>query len=192
MKKLIDTKNIFARQLPKMPREYIVKLVFDRNHETMVILSGTQSVLGGICFRRYPDNRFAEIAFLAITGTEQVKGFGTRLMNKYKELMQSQNIEYLMTYADNFAISKSSRNIQKLEWCFFGWGLVDFFKKQGFHKEIQMPPERWKGYIKDYDGGTLMECKIHPTIDYNSIGSIIKKQRAVFGNFLQSHQLVKR
>ena len=105
MKKLVDTKNIFSRQLPKMPREYIVKLVFDRNHETMIILKGDSTVLGGICFRRYPECRFAEIAFLAITGIEQVKGFGTRLMNKYKELMQAQNIEYLMTYADNFAIS---------------------------------------------------------------------------------------
>ena len=38
MKLLIDLKNIFARQLPKMPKEYIVKLVFDRNHESMVIL----------------------------------------------------------------------------------------------------------------------------------------------------------
>jgi histone acetyltransferase len=29
---LTDLKNIFARQLPKMPKDYIVKLVFDRNH----------------------------------------------------------------------------------------------------------------------------------------------------------------
>lgn len=32
LKMLIDLKNIFSRQLPKMPKEYIVKLVFDRNH----------------------------------------------------------------------------------------------------------------------------------------------------------------
>jgi hypothetical protein len=24
-----------------------------------------------------------------------------------------------------------------------------------------MPRERWIGYIKDYDGGTLMECRIN-------------------------------
>jgi len=35
---LIDLKNIFARQLPKMPKEYIVRLVFDRNHESMCII----------------------------------------------------------------------------------------------------------------------------------------------------------
>lgn len=48
---LVDAKNIFARQLPKMPKEYIVKLVFDRNHESMVIVKDDNKVIGGICFR---------------------------------------------------------------------------------------------------------------------------------------------
>lgn len=34
------------------------------------------------------------------------------------------------------------------------------------------------GYIKDYDGGTLMECYIHPGVDYLSVRSIVAKQRA--------------
>ncbi len=29
-----------------------------------------------------------------------------------------------------------------------------------------MPREQWVGYIKDYDGGTLMEYVIHPKIPY--------------------------
>lgn len=40
-----------------------------------------------------------------------------------------------------------------------------------------MPAERWKGFIKDYDGGTFMECKIHPKIDYDNISNIIKNQK---------------
>ena len=48
---VIDLKNIFSRQLPKMPKEYIVKLVFDRNHESMVIVKEDMKVIGGICFR---------------------------------------------------------------------------------------------------------------------------------------------
>jgi histone acetyltransferase len=67
-----------------MPKEYIVKLVFDRNHESMIILKNNSKVVGGICFREFKQERFAEIAFLAITSTEQIKGFGTRLMNKLK------------------------------------------------------------------------------------------------------------
>lgn len=31
---------------------------------------------------------------------------------------------------------------------------------QGFTKQISMAHDRWVGYIKDYDGGTLMECCI--------------------------------
>lgn len=69
MRRLLDLKNIFSRQLPKMPKEYIVKLVFDRNHESMVILKNRSKVIGGICYRMYPTQRFTEIAFLAITAT---------------------------------------------------------------------------------------------------------------------------
>ncbi|CAD8161559.1 unnamed protein product [Paramecium pentaurelia] len=157
MKMLIDLKNIFARQLPKMPKEYIVRLVFDRNHESMCIIKDNTKVIGGICYRKYPTQRFAEIAFLAITATLQVKGYGTRLMNKFKEHIQKQDVEYLLTYADNYAIG--------------------YFRKQGFYQEIKMQPDRWKGFIKDYDGGTLMECYVHPIIDYGNISDLIREQK---------------
>jgi len=106
MKKLIDLKNIFAKQLPKMPKEYIVKLVFNRYHEAMIILKNNKKVIGGICFRIFEGQKFAEIVFLAITSQQQVKGFGTRLMNKFKEEMQKRGIEFLATFADNYAIGK--------------------------------------------------------------------------------------
>jgi histone acetyltransferase len=38
MRHLIDLKNIIAKQLPKMPRPYIVKLIMDRQHEAMIIM----------------------------------------------------------------------------------------------------------------------------------------------------------
>ena len=38
MKLLTDLKNIIAKQLPKMPKEYIVRLVFDKKHESMIII----------------------------------------------------------------------------------------------------------------------------------------------------------
>jgi histone acetyltransferase len=41
LKLLTDLKNIIAKQLPKMPKEYIVRLVFDKKHESMVILKST-------------------------------------------------------------------------------------------------------------------------------------------------------
>jgi len=38
MKWLTTVKNIFAKQLPKMPKEYIVRLVFDRAHRSLILL----------------------------------------------------------------------------------------------------------------------------------------------------------
>lgn len=29
-----------------------------------------------------------------------------------------------------------------------------------------MPKSQWTGFIKDYDGAHLMECYIHPTINF--------------------------
>ena len=33
---------------------------------------------------------------------------------------------------------------------------------QGFTKAVTLEKDRWQGYIKDYDGGTLMECVMNP------------------------------
>ena len=41
----LDLKNIIAKQLPKMPKEYIVRLVFDRKHESMVILKSKKKII---------------------------------------------------------------------------------------------------------------------------------------------------
>lgn len=40
-----------------------------------------------------------------------------------------------------------------------------------------MPEQRWKGFIKDYSGSTMMQCKIHKIIEYENISQIIKMQR---------------
>ena len=94
---LIALKNIFSKQLPKMPKEYIARLVFDRRHYSIAIcLHG--KVIGGICYRPYYQQRFAEIAFLAISGTEQVKGFGTLLMNHLKNHVQKDGKCILFIY----------------------------------------------------------------------------------------------
>ena len=72
---LITLKNIFSRQLPKMPKEYIVRLVFDHRHISLAICKQGR-IIGGICYRPYYEQRFGEIAFCAVNGTEQVKGYG--------------------------------------------------------------------------------------------------------------------
>jgi len=64
--------------------------------------------------------------------------------------------QYFITYADNYA--------------------VGYFKKLGFTKGITMPRGRYLGLIKDYDGGTMMECYLHKSIPYTSIQEMVKRQ----------------
>ena len=54
-----------------------------------------------------------------------------------------------------------------------------------------MERERWAGLIKDYDGGTLMECHMHPTIDFLKLRENIKKQRAVGYSISTSEGILK-
>lgn len=195
MIKLIGLKSLFAKQLPKMPRAYIARLVLDRRHTSLAILSdkpelkdSDEEIIGGICYRAFPEMRFAgelfseymelveayvvlcfgfaltklfltqtEIAFCAVNATHQVKGYGSKLMNLLKKLAVETGIENFITYADNYAIG--------------------YFKKQGFTKSISMPKGRYVGLIKEYDGGTPMECYVHPSIDFTRIPEMIHAQR---------------
>ncbi|KAL8148854.1 histone acetyltransferase GCN5-like isoform X2 [Apium graveolens] len=159
---LIGLKNIFSRQLPNMPKEYIVRLVMDRSHKSVMLVRCDKvvgdKVVGGITYRPYLSQKFGEIAFCAITADEQVKGYGTRLMNHLKQHARNvDGLTHFLTYADNNA--------------------VGYFKKQGFTKEIYLEQAQWHGYIKDYDGGILMECKIDPKLPYTELSTMIRSQR---------------
>ena len=61
---LVALKNIFSKQLPNMPKEYIVRLVFDSRHHSMLCMK-QGNVIGGITYRPFPKQRMAEIAFCA-------------------------------------------------------------------------------------------------------------------------------
>ena len=169
---LVNLKAVFAKQLPKMPEVYIAKLVMDRNHRSLVCLDKDGQVNGGICFRPYLDQRFAEIAFCAVKSTQQVKGFGTIMMNELKEYVKTLGLTHFLTYADNFA--------------------VGYFKKQGFSDNLTIQDYRWKGYIKDYDGGTLMECIINPAIDYRAVKETVKRHRAFLVGEIKKRLKVNR
>jgi GNAT superfamily N-acetyltransferase len=60
------------------------------------------------CANFYSGNhsqRFGEIAFCAITADEQVKGYGTRLMNHLKQhARDADGLTHFLTYADNNAV----------------------------------------------------------------------------------------
>lgn len=77
---LLMVKNVFSHQLPRMPREYITRLVFDPKHKCLVLVKDNR-VIGGICFHMFPSQGFSEIVFCAVSSNEQVK---VKLFNSLK------------------------------------------------------------------------------------------------------------
>lgn len=77
--------------------------------------------------------------------------FKAHIRRTYPDMM------HFLTYADNFA--------------------VGYFKKQGFSKEITLDRSVWAGYIKDYEGGTIMQCTMLRRVDYAATRDIIAQQR---------------
>ncbi|XP_048367139.1 histone acetyltransferase KAT2B isoform X4 [Sphaerodactylus townsendi] len=164
---LVGLQNVFSHQLPRMPKEYITRLVFDPKHKTLSLIKDGR-VIGGICFRMFPSQGFTEIVFCAVTSNEQVKGYGTHLMNHLKEYHIKHNILNFLTYADEYAIG--------------------YFKKQGFSKDIKVPKAKYVGYIKDYEGATLMGCELNPKIPYTEFSVIIKKQKEIIKKLIERKQ----
>lgn len=82
-------------------------------------------------------------------------------MNSVKDHVRRTHptINHFLTYADNYA--------------------VGYFKKQGFTKEISLDRSKWVGYIKDYEGGTIMQCTMLPKVRYVDVHQMLADQKAV-------------
>jgi len=155
---LTGLKCIFQKQLPKMPKDYIARLVYDKTHLSIAIVKHPLEVVGGITYRPFNSRKFAEIVFCAISSDQQVKGYGAHLMAHLKDYVKATSpIMHFLTYADNYAIG--------------------YFKKQGFTKEITLEKSVWMGYIKDYEGGTIMQCSMLPKIRYLEAPRMLVKQK---------------
>jgi len=85
------------------------------------------------------------------------------LMNHFKMHIKEKylNVMHFLTYADNYAVgyfkkqvrpSQNSRIFRLDSCCACG--------VQGFSKEITLDRSVWAGYIKDYEGGTIMQVCI--------------------------------
>lgn len=157
-------KNVIHHQLPKMPKTYVSRLVFDPKHRNLILLKNNH-VIGGICFRLFPTQNFSEIVFCAITSNEQVKGYGTHMMNHLKDYHVKNKICHFLTYADQYAIG--------------------YFEKQGFTKEITLSESIHHGFIKDYEGATLMQCELSEKIIYTEFSIWIKRQKMIVRKLLE-------
>jgi histone acetyltransferase len=172
---LTGLKTLFQKQLPNMPREYIARLVYDTNSRGLAIIKRGYKVVGGICFRPFPHRGFAEIVFFATASADQekvcrpqepsivtahfVQGYGGMLMDHFKTHIKQAypGMMHFLTYADNYA--------------------VGYFEKQGFTKDITLDRSVWAAYIKDYEGGTIMQCTMLRKVDYLDKANIITQQQ---------------
>ena len=77
--------------------------------------------------------------------------FKAHIKRTYPEMM------HFLTYADNYA--------------------VGYFEKQGFSKDITLDRSIWAAYIKDYEGGTIMQCTMLRKVDYLDKAIIISQQQ---------------
>ena len=164
---LIALQNVFSHQLPRMPKEYITRLVFDPKHKTLALVKDGRPI-GGICFRMFASQGFSEIVFCAVTSNEQVKGYGTHLMNHLKDYHIRNGVLHFMTFADEHA--------------------VGYFKKQGFSKDLKLSKSLYNGYIKDYEGATLMGCELNPKIVYVEFTAVVRKQKEILKKLVERKQ----
>ena len=165
---LIQLQTVFSHQLPRMPKEYITRLVFDPKHRSLVIIKNN-SVNGGVTYRPFPSQGFSEIVFCAVSSNEQVKGYGTHLMNHLKDYHVKHGIFHFLTYADEFA--------------------VGYFKKQGFSQDIKLPRLSYAGYIKEYEGATLMGCQLNRKIKYTKFSNTIRYQIEIVKRRIEQMEL---
>ncbi|KAL4721284.1 hypothetical protein ACJJTC_018445 [Scirpophaga incertulas] len=115
-----------------MTKEYISQLVFDPKHKTLALIKEGRPI-GGICFRTFHSQGFSEIVFCAVTSNEQVKGYGTHLMNHLKDYHIRNNILHFLTFADEFAIGMLLIVIDSVHSVFLGHSTVDKHISIKFH-----------------------------------------------------------
>ena len=81
------------------------------------------------------------------------------MMSCVKEWHVRHGYKHLLTFADEFA--------------------VGYFLKQGFSSDIKLPREHYEGFIKDYEGATLMECQLEPSIPYTHIAMGVRQAKRI-------------
>lgn len=88
------------------------------------------------------------------------------------------DVQHLLTYADNFAIGFFKKQVR--------YGRCDnsflscYLKLlKGFTDEITLDRAIWVGYIKDYEGATLLQCTFLPKVRYLDVFAIYAAQRKV-------------
>ncbi|KAI5168345.1 histone acetyltransferase [Pancytospora epiphaga] len=228
---LLRIKNLFQRMLPKMPKEYIMRQVFDAKHCSFVLNSRDGDIIGAVCYRPNFGRNFVEIVFLAIDSMYHIRGYGTFLFGCFKEVCKRQFEKYFKigekykekdviiedlevlcrnstvvadeatglktevfgntedcknantkhdvsspgAFSDSEQVIEYTKETNLYLLTYADNSAIGFFKKQGFTRHPVS--SGWMGYIKDYDGGTLMEGKVYKQINYLNRSGLLRQMR---------------
>jgi histone acetyltransferase len=71
------------------------------------------------------------------------------------------NVIHFLTYVDNYVVG-TLKNL-----------------------DISLDRSLWAGYIKDYEGGTIMPCKLLRKVDYLNKPALLVKQEAILARIKQ-------
>ncbi|ESZ96714.1 histone acetyltransferase GCN5 [Sclerotinia borealis F-4128] len=176
---LAQYQQVVQEALPEMDPDYIARTVFDPTHTSLVMIQknegqiGVKSereiggipqnvdeVIGGITYRVWKDRKFVEMIYLVVDTDQHGTGYGSCLMNHFKDEIKSSYAETIMeilAYADTTAIG--------------------FFKKHGFAKDVTLNKRVWGGIIKDYNQAALMQCTLLPRMRYVEAARMLRKQK---------------
>lgn len=147
--------------LQNMPPTYVAHLAYDPNHLSFALLGSDKTVIGGIVIRPFPKQNFAEIVFCVVDQNFKKSGYGAHIMAHLKDYVKATSeIEHRLTYADN--------------------NVIKWFQRQGFSREITLDEKLWKGYIKDYNATTLLQCNFLPNVRYLEEKRMLRKQHTAY------------
>ena len=92
------------------------------------------------------------------------QGYGSHLMNHLKDHVKATTprCRHFLTYADNYAIGYFKKQVGSCSSPSYQprYLITRSLFRQGFTKEITLDRSVWAGYIKDYEGGTIMHVRL--------------------------------
>ena len=123
-------------------------------------------------------------------------------MDHFKKHIQSvyveQKVETFLTYADNYAVGYFKKQVSTLP----RFKLHTNRYYQGFSKDVTLDRAQWAGYIKDYEGATLLQvslccferqgvlkhtqCTLVP-VDYTTIRETLMQQKEWLMGRIRQH-----
>lgn len=97
---LLHIKILFQKMLPKMPRDYILRQVFDENHVCLTLNQPLDEnknifrIIGAVCYQPCFERKINEIIFFAIDSDFHINGFGSFLFSCLKEVSKLQYLTF--------------------------------------------------------------------------------------------------